>query len=170
MKIRFLLGAIVLCLVSSAGASPGPVISPILPDRGDVTISGSVAEKFELILPTTAYKGDIATSGMTQWVIGAVKVYSNFNSWTFSVSSKNGETKAGFLMHESDPSETISYTFSLGSLTPKRAGLPWQSSVQVKTPKAGSEYQLSVYFMPDDVTFYEPGVYSDVLILTITKN
>ncbi len=136
---------------------------------GDVFLGGTVKEQFWLKLPVEEYKGEIAVSGMTQWEIGTVVMTSNIKHWTISVESKNGGRKPGFLANQEDPSETIPYTFSLGTLTPKRAELPWKSDPQKRTPKNGLEASLSIYFTPDDATFYETGVYSDILILTISR-
>lgn len=138
--------------------------------QGDISLTGAVKEQFWLKLPVEEYKGEIAVSGMTQWSIGTVVMVSNIKGWTISVESKNGGEKPGFLVDTEDPGETVPYTFSLGTLTPKRAELPWKSDPQKRTPKNGVELSLSIYFMPDDATFYAAGVYNDVLILTISKN
>ena len=151
---------------------------------GDVSLGGAVKEQFWLKLPLVEeYKGEIAVSGMTQWEIGTVVMTSNIKHWTISVESKNGGQKPGFLANQEDSSETIPYTFSLGTLTPKRAELPWKSlidclrnrttpkkffvaSIPLESTRAAS---LSIYFTPDDATFYETGVYIDILILTISR-
>ena len=136
---------------------------------GAVSLSGTAKEQFWLKLPAEEYKGEIAVSGMTQWEIGTVVMRSNIKHWTISVESKNGGQKPGYLVNQNDPNEAIPYTFSLGTLTPKRTELPWKSDPQKRTPKKGLEASLSVYFTPDDATFYEAGVYVDILILTISR-
>lgn len=135
----------------------------------DISMKGTVKEQFWLKLPVEEYKGEIAVSGMTHWDIGTVVMASNIKNWVISVESKNGGEKPGFLVNPEDPSETVPYTFSLGTLTPKRAELPWKSNPQKRTPKKGVELPFSIYLTADDATFYEAGIYNDVIILTILR-
>jgi hypothetical protein len=132
---------------------------------GTVGMTGTVATQFSLTLPT-AYTG-VMTDGsgtVNTWSIGNIGVTSNYKGWTIAISSANG----GYLVNTTNSNEKVLYTMALGSfVTTQSLTSTWTSASQVKTPKAGSTYAMSIAFTSDTTTFWQTGSYTDTITVTI---
>lgn len=137
-------------------------------ESGNVTLSGTVADVFNLGFSANSFTGTMNDNGLENtWDVSVLSVSSNFKDWQISLSSTNsGNLKLGAT------AEVVPYTFTLGSLTatPVSLATPWTSEKQARTPRTGTTYQLSIKFTNTTGTYWEAGQYSDTITVSISKN
>ncbi|MCX7775253.1 MAG: hypothetical protein N2067_04050 [Spirochaetaceae bacterium] len=131
---------------------------------GEIKMTGKVSEIFSVTLPS-AFEGVMNDNVLNTWDIGKIKVISNAKNWTITIGSAN----SGNLVN-SVYGEKVPYTFTLGELVKNQSlASAWTSAAQARTPKAGTEYALSISFGPS-TEFYQVGTYTDTLKVSIAHN
>ena len=129
---------------------------------GSIALSGTIAQQFTMSLTQVSATGDMLDDGsLNTWKLGTATVMSNYKNWTISVSTTN----SGKLVNGAD---SIDYTFTFGDLLVDASLASAKvTTPQARTLRAGNEYAMAIKFKNSDANYWQAGVWTDTVTLTI---